>query len=98
MLPPLHHQRASSFVHHGSRPGLVLGAGSQVRDGHFYGLDLIEFGGDAADLVADLISLHWDVLALDAGGREEGARRLIFTLTRELESSSHHHLKKTTTW
>lgn len=62
---------AGSCVHHSPRPGLVLGARGQVCDGHLHSLDLLVFGGYGADFVADLISLDWDILSLDAGEKNK---------------------------
>lgn len=43
----------------------MFGPRVQVGDGHLHGLNLLMFGGDGAELIADLVTLHWDVLALD---------------------------------
>lgn len=48
----------------------MLAAGGQVCDGHLHRLDLLMLGGNGAELVADLVSLHWDILTLDTVGRE----------------------------
>ena len=48
-------------------PGLVFGAGVQVHDLHLHRLHLQVLGRHSAHFVPDLVSLHRDVLSLDAG-------------------------------
>lgn len=53
----------------------MLRAWLQVGDGDLHRLDLLVFGGDGADFVAHLVSLHRHILALDAAnGLEKGFR------------------------
>lgn len=43
-------------------PGLMLGAGRQVRNHHLHGLGLLVLGRDGTHLVGDLIAFHRDIL------------------------------------
>lgn len=45
----------------------MLGSWVEVGDGQLHCLDLLIFGRDGADLVADLVTLHRHILPLDIG-------------------------------
>lgn len=67
----LHHSAGDDVP----RPGLMFCARLEVGDVDLHRLDLLVLGRDGADFVAQLVSFHRHVLALDAAsGLEKGFR------------------------
>lgn len=51
-------------------PRLVGSVWGQLGEHHLHGLELLVLGWDGAHLVGHLVTLHGDVVPLDAGGRK----------------------------